>query len=163
MRTNETFPLQRSMTANPLDFLAFAQGCCLKLVPEQRRPKHLPGRLRVQAVPSQLFRPKPWPTGKGVANYEVLKQTCLALPSKPKCCPKANTRKEHEDAIDAARAIRKTRQSKVSSKLRKKVEMLFAHLKRMPVLGRLRLRGPCGANDEFLLAATARNFRKLAS
>ena len=29
-------------------------------------------------------------------------------------------------------------------------------------LGRLRLRGPCGANDEFLLAATAQNLRKLA-
>ncbi|MEP5762393.1 MAG: hypothetical protein ABJ327_24380 [Litoreibacter sp.] len=29
-------------------------------------------------------------------------------------------------------------------------------------LGRLRLRGPCGANDEFLLAAIAQNLRKLA-
>jgi len=29
-------------------------------------------------------------------------------------------------------------------------------------LGRLRLRGPCGAHDEFLLAATAQNLRKLA-
>jgi hypothetical protein len=47
-------------------------------------------------------------------------------------------------------------------RLRKKVEMLFAHLKRILRLGRLRLRGPNGANDEFLLAATAQNFRKLA-
>ncbi len=47
-------------------------------------------------------------------------------------------------------------------KLRKKVEMLFAHLKRILGLNRLRLRGPCGANDEFLLAATAQNLRKLA-
>ena len=44
---------------------------------------------------------------------------------------------------------------------RKKVEMLFAHLKRILRLGRLRLRGPCGARDEFLLAATAQNLRKL--
>jgi hypothetical protein len=29
-------------------------------------------------------------------------------------------------------------------------------------LVRLRLRGPYGANDEFLLAATAQNLRKLA-
>ncbi|WP_292294057.1 hypothetical protein [Marivita sp.] len=43
-----------------------------------------------------------------------------------------------------------------------KVEMLFAHLKRILGLGRLRLRGPCGENDEFLLAATAQNLRKLA-
>ena len=40
--------------------------------------------------------------------------------------------------------------------------MLFAHLKRMLKMGRLRLRGPCGAQDEFLLAATAQNLRKLA-
>ena len=40
--------------------------------------------------------------------------------------------------------------------------MLFAHLKRILKLDRLRLRGPCGAKDEFLLAATAQNLRKLA-
>ena len=40
--------------------------------------------------------------------------------------------------------------------------MLFAHLKRILGLGRLRLRGPRGAKDEFTLAATAQNPRKLA-
>ncbi len=45
---------------------------------------------------------------------------------------------------------------------RKKVEMLFAHLKRILGLGRLRLRGPCGVRDEFTLAAIAQNLRKLA-
>jgi hypothetical protein len=45
---------------------------------------------------------------------------------------------------------------------RKKVEMLFAHLKRIFRLVRLRLLGPSGARDEFLLAATAQNLRKLA-
>src|SRR3954452_13399444 len=43
---------------------------------------------------------------------------------------------------------------------RKKVEMLFAHLKRILKLDRLRLRGPNGARDEFHLAATAQNLRK---
>ena len=61
-----------------------------------------------------------------------------------------------------ARDIAKTAEYAVSCKLRKKVEMLFAHLKRIIGLGRLRLRGPRGANDEFLLAATAQNLRKLA-
>ena len=45
---------------------------------------------------------------------------------------------------------------------RKKVEMLFAHLKRILKLDRLRLRGPNGARDEFHLAAAAQNLRKLA-
>ena len=44
----------------------------------------------------------------------------------------------------------------------KKVEMLFAHLKRILRLDRLSLRVPSGAKDEFLLAATAQNLRKLA-
>ena len=124
-----------------------------------------------EGEPLKQFRrnysdPNRGPTGKGVARYRALKETCQACPSKNKCCPKADarkiTREEHEDARDIARAIRKTPQYKVSSKLRKKVEMLFAHLKRILGLGRLRLRGPCGANDEFLLAATAQNLRKLA-
>ena len=40
--------------------------------------------------------------------------------------------------------------------------MLFAHLKRILKPDRLRLRGPNGAKDELLLAATAQNLRKLA-
>jgi hypothetical protein len=42
------------------------------------------------------------------------------------------------------------------------VEVLFAQLKRILGLGRSRLRGPCGVNDEFLLAAIAQNLHKLA-
>ncbi|WP_282021684.1 IS1182 family transposase [Ruegeria faecimaris] len=110
--------------------------------------------------------PKRVPSGKETARYRALKQTCQTCPSKAKCCPNTDarkiTREEHEDARQLARDIAKTRQYKVSMKLRKKVEMLFAHLKRILGLGRLRLRGPCGANDEFLLAATAQNLRKLA-
>jgi hypothetical protein len=45
---------------------------------------------------------------------------------------------------------------------RKKVEMLFAHLKRILRLDRLRLRGPSGAQFEFTLAAIAQNLRRLA-
>jgi hypothetical protein len=110
--------------------------------------------------------PNRGPTGKGVAKYRGLKNVCQACPSKTRCCPNMDfrsiTREEHEDARQVARDIAKTKQYEVSMKLRKKVEMLFAHLKRILGLGRLRLRGPCGTNDEFLLAATAQNLRKLA-
>jgi hypothetical protein len=68
----------------------------------------------------------------------------------------------HEGARDLARAIAQTDAYCSSRRQRKKVEMLFAHLKRILRLDRLRLRGPCGARDEFLLAATAQNLRKLA-
>lgn len=110
--------------------------------------------------------PNRGPTGKAVAKYQALKLTCQACPSKPKCCPNAEarkiTREEHEDARQAARDVGKTKQYVVSMRPRKKVETLFAHLKRILGLGRLRLRGPCGANDEFLLAVTAQNLRKPA-
>jgi hypothetical protein len=45
---------------------------------------------------------------------------------------------------------------------RKRVEMLFAHLKRILRLGRLRLRGPRGAQFEFIMAAIAQNLRRFA-
>ncbi|WP_081251767.1 contractile injection system protein, VgrG/Pvc8 family [Rhodovulum sulfidophilum] len=67
-----------------------------------------------------------------------------------------------EPSRDRARAITQTTDYAISCKLRKKVEMLFAHLKRILGLSRLRLRGPSGARDEFHLAATAQNLRKLA-
>jgi len=53
-------------------------------------------------------------------------------------------------------------EGRTSRRERKKVEMLFAHLKRILKLDRLRLRGPNGARDEFHLAAAAQNPRKLA-
>ena len=94
------------------------------------------------------------------------KALCDVCPSKPKCCPNTNTRyiarEEHEDARDFARLAQKSDCNPKSQCKRKKVEMLFAHLKRILGFGRLRLRGPCGAKDEFTLAAIAQNLRKLA-
>lgn len=102
----------------------------------------------------------------GRKKYRALKATSQACPSKESCCPKAEaryvTREPHEEAREFARECRKTKAYKVSRDKRKKVEMLFAHLKRILGLSRLRLRGPNGAKDEFLLAAIAQNLRKLA-
>jgi len=98
--------------------------------------------------------------------YRASKIDCDGCALKPRCCPKEVARKVprsiHEGARDMARAIAKSWEGRVSRRLRKKVEMLFAHLKRILKLDRLRLRGPTGARDEFLLAATAQNLRKLA-
>src|SRR5262244_2723157 len=92
---------------------------------------------------------------------------CQACPLKPRCCPRAPARKIsrsiYEGARDLARAIAKTEAYQTSRRQRKRVEMLFAHLKRILKLDRLRLRGPNGARDEFHLAATAQNLRKLAT
>lgn len=99
-------------------------------------------------------------------RYRASKSDCDICPMKLRCCPNAPARKVprsiHEGARDLARDIAKTDAYVTSRRQRKKVEMLFAHLKRILRLDRLRLRGPCGAKDEFLLAATAQNLRKLA-
>jgi hypothetical protein len=98
--------------------------------------------------------------------YRASKRDCDICELKPRCCPKMPARKVprsiHESARDVARGIAKTEAYVTSRRERKKIEMLFAHLKRILHLDRLRLRGPCGAHDEFLLAATVQNLRKLA-
>lgn len=98
--------------------------------------------------------------------YRASKLDCDPCSLKPRCCPNTPSRKIprdiNEEARDAARALYDTPAFDQSRRERKKVEMLFAHLKRILKLGRLRLRGPYGAQDEFLLAATAQNLRKLA-
>jgi transposase len=98
--------------------------------------------------------------------YRASQHDCRACPLKSQCCPNTSHRKIarsiHEDARDIARAIAKTPEYRQSRCERKKVEMLFAHLKRILKLDRLRLRGLSGANDEFILAATVQNLRRLA-
>jgi len=99
-------------------------------------------------------------------RYRASKRDCQACPLKPRCCPRTPERNIprsiYEGARDLAREIGKTEAYQTSRGQRKKVEMLFAHLKRVLKLDRLRLRGPNGARDEFHLAATAQNLRKLA-
>ena len=73
---------------------------------------------------------------------------CRVCPLKAKCCPKMPARRVkrdvHEAARNVARALAKTPAFAQSRRDRKKVEMLFAHLKRILRLDRLRLRGPSG-------------------
>ena len=98
--------------------------------------------------------------------YHSAKSDCDGCALKPMCCPNTPTRKIarsiHEDARDIARRVATTEQYKVSRRQRKKVEVLFAHLKRILKLDRLRLRGMSGARDEFTLAAAVQNLRRMA-
>lgn len=106
------------------------------------------------------------PRGDDAISYFSRVADCRECLLKSKCCPSSPSRKitrhVHEAARDAARAIAKTPAYEQTRRDRKKVEMLFAHLKRILRLGRLRLRGPAGAQFEFTLAAIAQNLRRLA-
>ncbi|SDD41426.1 Transposase DDE domain-containing protein [Bradyrhizobium brasilense] len=98
--------------------------------------------------------------------YLASKRDCDRCALKSRCCPKQPSRRVprsiYEGARDMARQIARSWEGRTSRRLRKKIEMLFAHLKRILKLDRLRLRGPNGARDEFILAATAQNLRKMA-
>ncbi len=108
-------------------------------------------------------------TGITKANtiiYSTSAADCKTCHYKQQCCPNTSNRKIarsiHESSRYVARAIIKTPEYKQSSNDRKKVEVVFGHMKNILKFERLRLRGLNGAQDEFLLVALAQNLRKLA-
>jgi transposase len=115
---------------------------------------------------------KPLSTSGTVVNdgttllYLASTRDCAPCLLKAKCCPKTPFRRVprsiYERARDVARSWVGTEAFEQSRRERKRIEMRFAHLKRILRLGRLRLRGPCGAQVEFTLAAIAQNLRRMA-
>lgn len=126
-----------------------------------------PAGKSLQRSRRNFTKPRTSNAGKdGVIRYRASKHDCDACVLKHKCCPtqpaRKVTRSVHEAARDIARDIRKTDAYMTSFIQRRKVEMLFAHLKRYVGVDMMRLRGPKGATEQFQLAATAQNLRKLA-
>jgi transposase len=102
----------------------------------------------------------------GIRKYRASQKDCQSCEFKSRCCPNMLSRNVqrsvHEEARDHARQLAGTPQFERSRNERKKVEMLFAHLKTTMRFERMRLRGLTGARDEFLLAAIAQNLRRMA-
>jgi transposase len=99
-----------------------------------------------------------------IVYYRASKNDCSVCLLKPKCTTavaRKITRDLNEDVRDRVRALANTEAFQQSRRERKKVEMRFAHMKRILRLDRLRLRGLSGARDEVLLTATAQNLRRL--
>jgi transposase len=99
-------------------------------------------------------------------KYRASEFDCRACALKAQCCPHTPSRKltrsVHEAARDVARRLALTPAYRQSRRDRKKVEVLFAHMKRVLRLDRLRLRGLSSARDEFVLTATVQNLRRMA-
>ncbi len=102
----------------------------------------------------------------GIRKYRAAQRDCQGCELKARCCPNMPARNVlrsiHEDARDRARQLAGTPDFERSRNERKKVEMLFAHLKTTLRFERMRLRGLSGARDEFLLAAITQNLRRMA-
>ena len=90
--------------------------------------------------------PRPDVDADGFILYRASKLECDVCALKPKCCPVTPMRKimrsKHEGARDLARGTTTTDAYFVSHRQRKRVEKLFAHLKRILKLDHLHLRGP---------------------
>jgi hypothetical protein len=119
------------------------------------------------AAPCRPFKaPHTRITKANTIIYRASQHVSRDCPMEAHCCPNTSHRKIarsiQETARDVARAIARTPAYRRSRCERKKVEMLFAPLKRILKLERLRLRGLTGANDELILAATVENLRRLA-
>jgi transposase len=100
-----------------------------------------------------------------IVYYRASKNDCSTCSLKPKCTTaivRKITRDLNEEVRDQVRALANTDAFHQSRRERKKVEMRFAHMKRILKLDRLRLRGLSGVKDEVLLTATAQNLRRLA-
>jgi len=100
-----------------------------------------------------------------IVYYRASKSDCSQCSLKPKCTTataRKITRDLNEDVRDRVRALADTEAFQQSCRERKKVEMRFAHMKRILRLDRFRLRGLSGVRDEVLLTATAQNLRRLA-
>ena len=125
-----------------------------------------PGSKTLQQCRRPFTTPRAGVTKNNMRLYRASQSDCAACDLKARRCPGQPRRKVprsvHEAAREVARGFADTPEYLQSRRERKKVEMLFAHLKRILRLNRLRLRGPSGAKDEFLLAAIAQNLRKLA-
>jgi len=133
---------------------------------EQANEYRCPAGHALRAFRRPFKKPRSGITKENTIRYRASQFDCLSCDMKQQCCPNTPrrqiTRSIHERARDEVRRIATTEQYRPSRKDRKKVEMLFAHLKRILKLDRLRLRGPSGARDEFLLAATVQNLRRMA-
>jgi len=125
-----------------------------------------PGAKELKQYRRNFKTPRSGVTKAKTRIYRASKSDCAGCPLKERCCPNTLARQVvrsvHESARDVVRRLRETDEYRQSRRDRKKVEMLFGHLKRILKLDRLRLRGLTGARDEFLMAATAQNLRRMA-
>ena len=103
--------------------------------------------------------------GGNTLYYRASKFDCERCTLKARCCPTSPVRRiprdVNEAARDHARSLMGTEAYLRSRRQRKRIETLFGDLKRNLGLTRLRLRGLNGARDEFLLAATVQNLKRL--
>jgi transposase len=96
--------------------------------------------------------------------YRSTEAQCANCPLKKRCTSGPYRRlfvHEQESVRQTVRALRGTPAYERSQRVRYKIEALFAELKQRVGLGRVRLRRLWNVGEQFLLAATAQNLKRL--
>lgn len=99
-----------------------------------------------------------------IHTYRASESDCRSCPVKDQCTSGLKRTLSvpfDEAARQETMALQNTDAYQRSRNLRKKVEMLFGHMKRQFRFTRLKLRGLGGAAEEFLMVATVQNLRRL--
>lgn len=97
-------------------------------------------------------------------KYIAKRSDCGQCPLKSHCTSGRERRVQrdvNQEAREYAQTLMDTERYRESATDRKKIERLFGEIKHIHALDRLRLRGLSGARDEFLLAATVQNLKRL--
>lgn len=108
---------------------------------------------------------KRYASNEDIQRYRASQRDCGVCPLKASCTTsrmRALCRSPYEEVRERVRARQGTPALRRSMRLRKAVEHLFGPIKHHDGLRRLRLRGLRGADEQFVLAATARNLRRMA-
>ena len=96
--------------------------------------------------------------------YRSTEAQCMNCPQKKHCTSGPYRRlfvHEQESARQSVRALQGTPAYERSQRVRYKIEALFAELKQRMRLKRVRLRRLWNVGEQFLLAATAQNLKRL--
>ncbi len=99
-------------------------------------------------------------------KYIAKGSDCAKCLLKSKCTTSRERRVSrdlNQEARDYTQDLMETDAYVTSSIQRKQIERLFGEAKHLHAMIRLRLRGLCGAKDEFLLTATIQNLKRLAN
>ena len=97
--------------------------------------------------------------------YRASLKDCRSCPVKEQCTRSSYRSLSYhiyESSIDIARKLTKTREYRISQRMRKRVEELFGEAKDCMGLRRMKFRGALFVREQVLLTAAAQNIKRLA-
>jgi hypothetical protein len=96
--------------------------------------------------------------------YRASMKDCKVCQKKAQCTrdrSRSVSRHIYEDFINIVRQLHKTREYKISQRMRKRIEELFGEAKEWMGLGKAKFRGVIWIKEQVLMTATAQNIKRM--